>query len=54
MALKNKKSNYNWRKQGYRQGDSKRIKKIKIKCLACSRKQVDTSDLSSVEKFIKK
>lgn len=29
------------------------LKKLKIKTISCSRKQIDTSDINSVEKFIK-
>ena len=54
MALKNKKAIIIGGSKGIGKEIVKELKKIKIKCLACSRKQVDTSDLSSVEKFIKK
>ena len=52
MVLKNKTAIIIGGSKGIGKEIVKELKKIKIKCLVCSRKHVDTSDLSSVKKFI--
>tara|TARA_A100001388_G_C28559430_1_gene398836 strand:- start:3 stop:662 length:660 start_codon:yes stop_codon:yes gene_type:complete len=54
MALKNRTAIIIGGSKGIGKEIVKELKKIKIKCSICSRKHVDTSDLSSVEKFIDK
>ena len=54
MVLKNRTAIIIGGSKGIGKEIVKELKKIKIKCSICSRKHVDTSDLSSVEKFIDK
>tara|TARA_X000000950_G_scaffold288616_1_gene406308 strand:+ start:419 stop:1078 length:660 start_codon:yes stop_codon:yes gene_type:complete len=54
MELKNKKAIVIGGSKGIGAKIAKELKKLKIKTLACSRKEIDTSSLESVIKLIKK
>ena len=53
MELKNKKAIVIGGSKGIGAKIAKELKKLKIKTLACSRKEIDTSSLESVIKLIK-
>ena len=53
MASKNKKAIIIGGSKGIGNEIAKELKKIKVNCLSCSRKDIDTSNIQSVKKFIK-
>ena len=53
MASKNKKAIIIGGSKGIGNEIAKELKKIKINCISCSRKDIDTSNIHSVKKFIK-
>ena len=54
MVLKNKKAIVIGGTKGIGQKISHHLKSLKIKTISCSRKNIDTSNISSVKKFCKK
>ena len=54
MKLKNKKAIVLGGSKGLGREISKNLASLKLKTVVCSRKEIDTSDLRSVEKFYKK
>ncbi len=54
MKLKNKKAIILGGSKGIGNEISKHLKELKIKTISCSRKEIDTSNISSVSKFISK
>ena len=54
MKLKNRKAIIVGGSKGIGNEISKHLKELKIKTISCSRKEIDTSNVSSVSKFISK